>query len=47
MNSIYVNPISLLQEPGSWNERGFTVAMGDGLFKHVDRSKVVSVDLKR
>lgn len=24
-------------EPNSWNDRGFTVAQGAGLFKHVDR----------
>jgi hypothetical protein len=24
-------------EPGSWNDRKFTVAQGEGLFKHVDR----------
>ena len=30
-------------EPGSWNDRGFTVAQGDGLFKHTDRTKIWSV----
>ncbi len=25
-------------EPGSWNTRKFTVAQGEGLFKHVDRN---------
>lgn len=35
--------LSPLQEPNSWNDRGFTVAQGDGLFKHTDRTKIWSV----
>jgi hypothetical protein len=26
-------------EPGSWNDRKFVVAQGDGLWKHVDMTK--------
>ena len=30
-------------EPNSWNDRAFTVAQGDGLFQHVDGTKVRGV----
>ncbi len=30
-------------EPNSWNDRKFTVAQGDGLFKHMDRRNIVHV----
>jgi hypothetical protein len=30
-------------EPNSWNDRGFTVAQGEGLFKHMDRGNIVHV----
>lgn len=36
-------PTHVQWEPGSWNDRGFTVAQGDGLFKHTDRTKIWSV----